>query len=157
MERKMIFDKFKINKLQGKGIFNFSKNEENAFLFDFNTNTKIIFGSDDRICDISLDGDYVIITSKKMIADTRKRMLKIFNVKTQELVYETKNFLAYEALFSPLPNLIICRADIKNNTKSFIFDINTSEIVYAFPHHTHRENTRACDIIFPNGLYLTFL
>ena len=125
---------YKLNEQHKIAYFNVLV-ERNSFLFDFATNKKIILGDekDYEICDISQDGELAITTSRTH--ERKNRKLRIVKIKTLEVMFETNAFFIYEALFTPVPNLIICRADIKKNSadKTFVYNIDTEEIIYIFP------------------------
>ena len=125
--------KFKVNNTHKLAFFN-SIGKRFSFLLDYKTNTKITFGNDEKeyyISDMSPDGEFVATIQNTY--EHKDRKLKIIRIKTQEIVFETNSFFIYEILFTPVPNLIICRADVKGRTKVFVFNFNTNEIIYKFP------------------------
>jgi hypothetical protein len=135
-----MFNMFKLNEQHKIAFFNLRVGGE-SFLYDFATNTKITFADDEKayeILDISPCGELVITTSTNF-----KRLFRVTNIKTKEVVFETKEFYVYDALFTPVPNLFVLRADIRTSCKAFIFNTLTNEIVYKFPASTG-DDARNC-------------
>lgn len=103
-----------------------------SFVFDHQRNKKIIFQNNNQrfeFSDISPCGSKVMTINDSFVKNERKT--KIFHIESQEILFETSDFFGYEAIFSSIPNLIICRGNInKKSNKSFIYDIEKREVVH---------------------------
>jgi hypothetical protein len=127
-----IFD-FKVYNSQKMAFFN-SIEKNFSFLLDYKIDSKITFGKDEKkyhISDISSDGKFAAIIPNTY--EHKNRILRIINIITQEIIFETSRYFFYEVLFTSVPDFIICRADIKGRTKVFVFNFCKNEIVYIFP------------------------
>lgn len=126
---------FKTYPNSGISLFNVGRNED-CFLVDYKSDKRITIQDnvkEYKIQDVSNDGVNAVITGVSYAK--KDRFLKIYEIGSQKLVFETngREFFVYDVLFSPNPNMIIVRADIKSSTKAFIYDIEDKKIIYTFP------------------------
>jgi len=108
--------------------------EHNSFIYDYNANKKIVLHNESyRIADISQDGKLAITISQGY--ERKNRKLRVVEIETKEVVFETNKIFAYEACFTPVSNLLACRADVKKGAAdwTFVFNMDTEEVIYKFP------------------------
>ncbi|MHC5310265.1 hypothetical protein ACYSNM_09440 [Myroides sp. LJL116] len=134
-QRYPVYFDCKINVLHRKGIFNCGSCWK-AFMVDFATHTQTFFTEDSKeysILDLSQNAKFVATLVNTFTA--KDRYLKIIDVATRQVVFQTNAFFTYEVLFTSVEDIIICRAAIKKSKteKTFVFNFKTQEILYTFP------------------------
>lgn len=102
------------------------------FVYDHNINQKYHFFNENpefEIFDISPCGQKILTITDSFVKKERKT--KIFDIKSGEVLFETRDFFGYEALFTPKPNLILVRGDIqKKSNKVFVYDTEKKEVLH---------------------------
>lgn len=86
-----------------------------SFIYDFIKQVKVFEDTENEILDISPNGEYIALVSKRQI-DTRKGDYKHFTLKslsTGETIYETKKYYVYTGVFSPKSNYAFMTAHQK--------------------------------------------
>lgn len=101
------------------------------FVYDHKINQKYQFFNNIafEISDISYCGNKILTINKSYAKKERKT--KIFDIHSGDVLFDTTDFFGYEAIFTPINNLIICRGDIKSKSdKCFVYDIEKKEVVH---------------------------
>lgn len=118
-----------------KAIFNpYNWEKYDTFIFDFSTQKKIVVNENSRnyrILDISYDGCFALTCQNSSLIKGRK--FRMVEIDTGKILFEIDDFYIYEAKFSVMPDILLCRANIKGHSRLFVYNLSDNDIPYYFP------------------------
>lgn len=118
-----------------KAIFNpYDGKKYDTFIFDFSTQKKIVVNENPKnytILDISYDGCFALTCQNSSLIKGRK--FRMVEIDTGKILFEIDDFYIYEAKFSVMPDILLCRANINGNSRLFVYNLSDNDIPYYFP------------------------